>query len=97
MINIRLFSTSGILWHISGQSVSAPGVLGRMQVFKNHLPLCTTLNNGKIYINDIASFCMYEIDKSAIVQTPKNFHFFISQGYIKYENNTMMILGNIII
>jgi F0F1-type ATP synthase epsilon subunit len=97
MIDIKLFSISGTLWHISGQSVSAPGTLGRMQIFKNHLPLCTMLNNGKVYINNITSFCVYEIDKSTIIQKPKHFHFFISQGYIKYENNTMMILGDIVI
>ena len=52
-------------------SVSVPGMAGRFQMLKNHAPIISTLQNGKVKIKDKDGVKEFDV-KGGVVENLKN-------------------------
>ena len=52
-------------------SVSVPGTLGRFEMLKDHAPIISTLQNGKVKIKDKEGIKIFEV-KGGVVENLKN-------------------------
>ena len=52
-------------------SVSVPGMNGRFQMLKNHAPIISTLQNGKVKVKDKDGVKEFEV-KGGVVENLKN-------------------------
>ena len=52
-------------------SVSVPGTLGRFEMLKDHAPIISTLQNGKVKIKDKEGVKTFDV-KGGVVENLKN-------------------------
>ena len=77
-------------------SVKVPGVLGEFQVLKNHAPIVSSLEAGKVQIVTAAGEHRIFNDETGSVQTSdmpgRTITFQISGGFIEVLNNEVSLL-----
>ncbi len=82
----------------SGQaaSVKVPGVLGQFQVLRNHAPIVSALEKGKITVlTSEGTYRYFDEEQAAIVETDepgKELIFEIESGFIEVLNNEVALL-----
>ena len=52
-------------------SVSVPGTLGRFEMLKDHAPIISTLQSGKVKVKDKEGIKIFEV-KGGVVENLKN-------------------------
>jgi len=77
-------------------SVKVPGTMGQFQVLKNHAPIVSSLENGKVEIvTSKGKYEFYDSDSGDIVQMDepgKKISYKITGGFIEVWNNEVSLL-----
>ena len=77
-------------------SVKVPGTLGQFQVLKNHAPIVSSLDEGKVtIITDSGDHQVYDEESGKIVtesQSGKEYAFNIQKGFIEVLKNEVSLL-----
>ncbi len=77
MLNISVLTPDRTIFEGNIQSVKVPGVLGEFQVLKNHAPIVSALDKGKVTVK--------KADGEVL-------SFLIEKGFIEVLNNEVSLL-----
>lgn len=78
------------------ESVKVPGVSGEFQILKNHAPIVSALESGRVAIVTSVGQYRYFDDESGTIKSAeeagKTLTFHITGGFIEVLNNTISLL-----
>ncbi len=95
-MNISVLTPDKEIFHGSILSVKVPGSMGQFQVLKNHAPIVSSLEKGKVYIVTAGGEYRFYDEDSGTIQTGteagKKLNFNIAGGFIEVLNNEVSLL-----
>lgn len=69
-MQVSIVKVNGILWSGKADAVSAPGSEGVLTVLPNHVPLVTTLREGRVVVTTAGKeVFVYEVDGGVLEVT----------------------------
>ncbi len=89
-MKVQILTPENVIFDAEVESVLVPGKLGEFQILKNHAPIISTLQKGKIMV-----FTEKKTNEFAKLQEEiedKKYSFAIEGGVIEFSNNTAIIL-----
>ncbi len=96
MMNISVLTPDKEVFYGSIESVKVPGVLGEFQILKNHAPIVSALDAGKVtMVTAKGDYQYYDSDSGAIktgAETGKKITFEIAGGFIEVLKNDVALL-----
>lgn len=96
MMNISVLTPDKEVFFGSIESVNVPGVLGKFQVLKNHAPVVSALEAGKVTMVTANGEYRYFDNESGAIKTAadkgKEVTFEISGGFIEVLKNEIALL-----
>ncbi len=71
-MEVNIVKVNGIFWSGKADAVTAPGIDGEVTILPNHIPLVTTLRNGRIVIkNGAKEEFTHDVDHGVLEVTGK--------------------------
>ena len=96
MIKISVLTPEKEVFYGSIESIKVPGVLGEFQVLKNHAPVVSALNAGKVTLATVKGEYKYYDTESGAIKTAsdkgKKVTFEIKGGFIEVLKNEIALL-----
>lgn len=77
-MKLSLLALDKILFEGEVKTVSAPGIYGRLQALKHHIPLITALKSGSIRVETEKGTREFEITSGVIEIKPEEINILIS-------------------
>ncbi len=95
-MNITILTPEKEIFHGTITSIKVPGTTGQFQVLKNHAPIVSSLDSGKVEIVTAKGGYRYFDEESGAIKEAdepgKKISFNISGGFIEVINNEVSLL-----
>ena len=95
-MNITILTPEKEIFHGTITSIKVPGTLGQFQVLKNHAPIVSSLENGKVEIVTAKGEYRFFDEESGNIKTAdepgKKIAFSIGGGFIEVIKNDISLL-----
>ncbi|MBR9920012.1 MAG: hypothetical protein GYB31_04175 [Bacteroidetes bacterium] len=95
-MNVSILSPEKEIFKGPIKSVKVPGTLGQFQVLKNHAPIVSSLQPGKIEVVTSAGEHVYYNEETGTLENGleegKTVTFHVERGFIEVLNNEVSIL-----
>ncbi len=95
-MNITILTPDKELFRGEVTTVKVPGSQGEFQVLKNHAPIVSSLEEGKVSIvTAVGEYRYFDVESGAVKnnnEPGKAIQFHISRGFIEVLNNDISLL-----